>query len=396
MSDIFLSYKSEDKPKAQIIAGALEKKGYSVWWDLVIPVGRTFDEIIEKELDAAKCVVVLWSEKSVKAKWVITEAGEGDSRGILAPVLIEEVKPPLAFRRIEAAKLMDWDGTSDHAEFDLLLNSISGILGQSHKTVDMEKVEKTFTNSIGMDFVWIPAGEFDMGSNANESDMYDGEKPVGGRVYYPEAKPVHRVKISLAFYMGKYEVTQKQWNVVMRKNPSYFKGDNLPVEEVSWKDVQEFITKLNQREATYKYRLPTEAEWEYAARAGTTTSFSFGDDESKIGDYAWFDANSGGTTHEVGQKKPNPWGLYDMHGNVWEWIEDIYYDSYDGAPTDGSAWEREGWEGEYHHVIRGGCIESSLEGMHEAHRFYSIISPKTGFLKPGDHSNLGFRLVRDL
>lgn len=128
MSDIFLSYKSEDKAKAQTIAKALEQKGYSVWWDRIIPIGRTFDEIIEKELDASKCVVVLWSEKSVKSKWVITEAGEGDSRGILVPILIEEVKPPLAFRRIEAAKLMDWDGTSDHEEFDLLLDSIAGIL----------------------------------------------------------------------------------------------------------------------------------------------------------------------------------------------------------------------------------------------------------------------------
>jgi tetratricopeptide (TPR) repeat protein len=130
MSDIFLSYKSEDKAKAKIFAEALERHGYSVWWDRIIPPGRTFDEIIEKELDASKCVVVLWSGKSVQSKWVITEAGEGDNRGILIPVLIEEVKPPLAFRRIEAARLIDWQGTLTNPEFDLLLKAIGEKLGK--------------------------------------------------------------------------------------------------------------------------------------------------------------------------------------------------------------------------------------------------------------------------
>jgi hypothetical protein len=131
MSDIFLSYKSEDKERAQIIAEALELKGYSVWWDRIIPPGRRFSQVIQEELDAAKCVVVLWSKESVKSEWVETEASEGNRRRILIPVMIDDVLPPLAFRMIEAAKLMDWDGTSDHEEFDLLLESIAGILGQS-------------------------------------------------------------------------------------------------------------------------------------------------------------------------------------------------------------------------------------------------------------------------
>lgn len=128
MSDIFLSYKSEDKEKAQMIAEALESKRYSVWWDRIIPPGRRFHEIIEEELEKAKCVVVLWSEKSIKASWVITEASEGDRREILVPVLIEDVQPPLAFRLIEAAKLIDWDGTLPNYEFDLLLNSVGTLL----------------------------------------------------------------------------------------------------------------------------------------------------------------------------------------------------------------------------------------------------------------------------
>lgn len=131
MSDIFLSYKSEDKTKAQIIAEALEKKGYSVWWDRVIPPGRRFSKVIQEELDNAKCVVVLWSKESVKSGWVETEASEGDRRGILIPVLINDVLPPLAFRMIEAAKLIDWDGSLSDNEFELLSRSIARILGSA-------------------------------------------------------------------------------------------------------------------------------------------------------------------------------------------------------------------------------------------------------------------------
>ena len=110
----------------------------------------------------------------------------------------------------------------------------------------------------------------------------------------------------------------------MGDNPSRFKGDTMPVEHVSWEDAQKFIERLNAKEGGPKYRLPTEAEWEYAARAGTTTAYSFGANASQLGEYAWFSENSVSTMHPVGQKKPNPWGLYDMHGNVWEWVHDWY------------------------------------------------------------------------
>ena len=128
-------------------------------------------------------------------------------------------------------------------------------------------------------------------------------------------------------------------------------GDDLPVEQVSWDGVREFIRKLNEKEGTDKYRLPSEAEWEYACRAGTTTRYSFGDSESKLGDYVWYDDNAGSKAHPVGKKKPNPYGLYDMHGNVWEWVQDKYHSDYYVAPTDGSAWESgDGAD----RVIRGG------------------------------------------
>ncbi|MDR3159529.1 MAG: formylglycine-generating enzyme family protein [Zoogloeaceae bacterium] len=188
---------------------------------------------------------------------------------------------------------------------------LSGCSGQSGQTV---------TNSIGMEFVLIPAGSFMMGSADDDQYAVKNEKPA------------HWVTISQPFYLGKYEVTQGEWTAVMGDNPSYFKGRSNPVESVTWHDVQTFIERLNQKEGTNKYRLPTEAEWEYAARAGTTTRYSFGDDVDSLGRYAWHYDNSGNKTHPVGQKEPNPWGLYDMHGNVWELVQD-WEDDYSKSPV---------------------------------------------------------------
>ncbi|PYS93012.1 MAG: hypothetical protein DMF64_06825 [Acidobacteria bacterium] len=202
----------------------------------------------------------------------------------------------------------------------------------------------------GIEFVWIPAGSFMMGSENGGSDE----------------KPVHRVTIADGFYIGKYEVTQAQWQAVMGNNPSNFKGcDNCPVEQVSWDDAVSFIAKLNAQNDGYTYRLPTEAEWEYAARAGTTTAFAFGDSLSSEqanfdGDYPYGGAAKGvyRQTRPVGSFQPNAFGLFDMHGNVWEWCQDWYHGSYAGAPTDGSAW-LSGGEQKYR-MLRGG---SWLNGL---------------------------------
>lgn len=408
MSDIFISYSREDRGKANDIAEALKKQGFSVWWDRSILPGERFGTVIEEALDAAKCVIVLWSKISVSSDWVEAEASEGKQRGILIPVLIErDVKIPLPFRRTHAADLRDWEGKLPHLGFDNLLKAVAGILGspravqpgreikadeagkKQHQEEELlsqvqENIErrareyeewereeherpKTFTNSIGMKFTLIPAGEFNMGS-----EEYDSEKPV------------HKVKINNSFYLGTYLVTQREWKAVMGDNPSSVKGVKLPVEKVSWFEVQEFIFNLNEKEGTDKYRLPNEAEWEYACRAGTTTRYSFGDSESELGDYAWYDENSDGKTHPVGQKKPNSWGLYDMHGNVYEWVQDCWHDSYDGAPTDGSAWERAG----NNRVNRGGSWYDLARNRRSASRRYDI---------PYNCSHvLGFRLLREL
>jgi formylglycine-generating enzyme required for sulfatase activity len=210
-----------------------------------------------------------------------------------------------------------------------------------------------------------------MGSPSDEVGRFSNEGPV------------HHVTIENPFYMGRYEVTQKQWREIMGDNPSYLKADDLPVECVSWGDVHEFIKKLNEKEGTKKYRLPSEAEWEYACRAGTTTRYSFGDDESKLGDYAWYYENSEWKTHTIGQKEPNLWGLYDMHGNVWEWVQDKWHGNYNGAPTDGSAWES--GDGALR-IDRGGSWSNNARDCRSAVRG----------LIPGFYGcNLGFRLLRE-
>jgi formylglycine-generating enzyme required for sulfatase activity len=196
-----------------------------------------------------------------------------------------------------------------------------------------------YTNSIGMKFVLIPAGSFSMGSPEAEPGRSTDESPQ------------HLVTLTSAFYLGVTEVTQGQWQTIMGDNPSRFRDADRPVENVSWSDCQEFLRRLNEREKTDRYRLPSEAEWEYACRAGSSTRFSFGDDVglSATGDklryyfgdqrgdldsYAWYGNISGNQTHPVAQKKPNAWGLYDIYGNAAEWCADWYGPYPDSRVTD--------------------------------------------------------------
>jgi formylglycine-generating enzyme required for sulfatase activity len=225
--------------------------------------------------------------------------------------------------------------------------------------------DKTLVNSIGMELVLIPAGTFTMGSEDGESDE----------------RPARQVTISRPFYLGKYEVTQGQWQAIMGNNPSLFRGDpKLPVEQVWWSDVQAFIGKLNAKEGGNLYRLPTEAEWEYAARAGSTLAYGFGNEVSRLGEYAWYRDNAGGKTHPVGQLKPNAWGLYDMHGNVMEWVQDWY-----GRYSDKPVTDPQGSPSGSHRMRRGGAWNSVATVCRSSNR-YSVPGFRDDFL--------GFRLVR--
>jgi len=208
------------------------------------------------------------------------------------------------------------------------------------------KARTVTTNTIGMKLVYIPAGSFMMGSNSSAEKLVDEYKERGYQVTKSDFKdefPQHEVRISEGFWMGQTEVTQEQYESVMDDQPWSGEkhvqvGDDNPAVYVGWDDVNDFCKKLSQQEGK-TYRLPTEAEWEYACRAGTTTRFSFGDDGSFLGDYAWFYDNaynmeSQAYAHPVGQKKPNRWDLYDMHGNVEEWCSDSYdEDYYSNSPS---------------------------------------------------------------
>jgi formylglycine-generating enzyme required for sulfatase activity len=204
-----------------------------------------------------------------------------------------------------------------------------------------------YTN--GFQFVKIPAGSFNMGSDS-------------GKIY---EKPVHLVTIAYDFWMMETEVTQKQWIAVMGSNPSFWKGDSLPVESVTWQNCQTFIDSLNHLYPGKGYRFPTEAEWEYAARAGTDTFFPTGNDTVACGRAGWYKGNSGSRTHPGRLREANAFGLYDMIGNVAEWIADWWHDDYNGAPNDGSEWKVPA--GTFP-VKRGGASMTDINGCRAQNR----------------------------
>jgi formylglycine-generating enzyme required for sulfatase activity len=260
-----------------------------------------------------------------------------------------------------------------------------------------------WTNSIGMKLKLIPAGEFLMGSPESDPQASNDEKPQ------------HRVRISQPFYLGTHPVTRGQfhrfveatcyqteaekdgkggygWNAAAGKwvqdpkftwrSPGFDQTDDHPVVNVSWNDATAFSDWLSQQEGE-QYRLPTEAEWEYACRAGTTKRFSFGDNENALGQYAWYSANSNRQTHPVGEKKPNGFGLYDMHGNVWEWCADRYdADYYKQSP----AVDPRGPGAAAHRVVRGGGWDDAPLHARSACRYRD--TPEFRLI------NLGFRLAR--
>lgn len=249
------------------------------------------------------------------------------------------------------------------------------IEGRVNNKKKMDKATKSFSENLGEDIylemIYIPAGTFMMFSkNANDC-----------------GKPVHKVTLK-HFYLGKYQLTQAQYQTVTGKNPSSYQGKNNPVEKVSWYDAQEFCAELSKKTGK-KYRLPSETQWEYAARAGSATKYYFGDNENQLKQYAWYDDNSKNKTHPVGQKKPNQWGLYDMHGNVWEWCQDDYLNDYQindhqNAPKDGSPFINRDSK---HKVLRGGSFYDYSDECRSA--AYDFCNPRYDFC-----DRFGFRVMR--
>jgi formylglycine-generating enzyme required for sulfatase activity len=446
VSDIFLSYASPDRPRVKPLVDALRQQGWSVWWDRTILPGKTWDQVIEAALDDARCVIVLWSRASIQSHWVRTEADEAMRRRILVPALLDDVIIPLAFRRIQAANLVDWSGVLPSAGFDELARAVSEVLSnaaplaiaatapsanaesattvvaleaqnrdranaakkaEEERVVTQAKAEqraeaervaarrvegqrvareqaeaakgtesgaqtrghrtllliiggltlasvavlswyfathrhvlpspetKLVPGTVrenpkdGLAYVWIPPGRFNMGCSQGDSECSDDEKPS------------HPVSISKGFWMGQTEVTQDAYQRVMGQNPSHFNGAQRPVEQVTWNQASDYCGKV-------ALRLPTEAEWEYAARAGTGGA-RYGD----LDKVAWYTSKSKSSveTKPVRGLQPNLWGLYDMLGNVWEWVADWYGGNYEAGETTDPVGAQSGTG----RIVRGGA-----------------------------------------
>jgi len=363
---IFLCHSSGDKPEVRNLYQRLSSDGFDPWLDEedLLP-GQQWKVEIPKAVKTSDVVIVCLSHKAInkagyvqkEIKFALDKAEEQPEDTIsLIPLKLEECDVPERLQRWQWVNLFEEKG------YERLMSSLQ----MQAITAGVTQTKEIFTNSIGMKFKLIPAGEFMMGSGIHSSE-----------------KPIHKVTINEQFHLGTYSVTQREWKALMGTNPSYFRGDDLPVVNVSWDDVQKFIKKLNEKEGTGKYRLPSEAEWEYACRAGSITEYCFGDSKSKLGEYAWYADNSGGKTHPVGQKQPNQWGLYDMHGNVWEWVQDRWH--FYGASDDGSVWDD---GSSANRVVRGGGWRISARFCRSANRSNSL---------PFSHGyNFGFRLLQEL
>jgi formylglycine-generating enzyme required for sulfatase activity len=264
--------------------------------------------------------------------------------------------------------VISWKGSSETNQ--------AGISSESQSTSQVRDLPR-ITNSIGMKLVLIPKGTFMMGSPESEQGRNENENQ-------------HEVTLSKDYYLGVYEVTQAQYEKVMGKNPSHFQGAevgnenaDLPVENVSWDDAVEFCKKLSnlpeEKKAGREYRLPTEAEWEYACRAGSKTAYSFDDEKGLLPEYGWFDRNSSSRTHTVGLLEPSDWGVYDMHGNVWEWCSDWYDEYPKGAVSDPTGPK----EGSFR-VYRGGGWYLVAADCRSAYR---------GWYAPSYRNDSGFRVA---
>jgi formylglycine-generating enzyme required for sulfatase activity len=479
MADIFISYARGDRDSAERLARALQACGWSVWWDQTIPPGMSFPAVIEKELTAAGCVIVLWSRVSVASKWVKREARFADNRDKLIPALIAEIKPPFEFSEIHAASLIDWRANPSHPGFRQLVAAVADMVGTAAPRARLQRKGREGTwpkriavalvavlvifgigiavyeliqprirqkptplamngNSIPSlpasgpggstrktvaacpptcrphdvfkdcdvcpEMVVVPAGWFSMGSPPSEPDRERDEGPVS----YP-------VKIATPFAVGKYEITRgeyarfaersgrsgeggcwvwtgSKWNYDPAKswqNPGFVQRDDHPAVCVSWHDAQAYVEWLRS-ETGQDYRLLTEAEWEYVARADTSTLYWWGDE---IG---YKNANCAGCgsiwdneqTAPVNSFAANAFGVHDIHGNVWEWVADCYREDAYETHNDYPSMVADRQNSCETHVIRGGSWSDTPRLLRAANR---------AKYAPGARlDTIGFRVARTL
>ena len=396
MSDIFIGYSRNDFAIAEQLVQRLRREGWSVFIDQQTQVGQRWDKKIEKELHAARAVVVLWSITSRNSEFVLEEAEYGKRKEILFPVLIERVEYPYGFGRIHTAELIDWSNQTQHAGLLQLLQALQAHLHSANAEPPQSaasiqsipfaekailKPGQTFRDKLqlggeGPLMRIIPAGRFLMGSPEDEPGRGDNESPQ------------HEVQIATPFALGVYAVTFGEYDmfcqITKRKNThdALWGRGNRPVINVSWHDAQACCEWLSEQTQQH-YRLPSEAEWEYACRAGTESSYFTG---HRIAPHqANYDAKQ---TLPVGSFPHNAFGLYDMHGNVWEWTQDCWHDNYNNAPNDGPAWLKNSAGDCDRRVIRGGSWYGDPQFLRSA------IRVKNG--TDDTYDRIGFRIARVL
>ncbi|MFZ1343567.1 SUMF1/EgtB/PvdO family nonheme iron enzyme [Thiothrix eikelboomii] len=351
MPKIFISYARDQSHGENLAAEAqqqLQAAGFEVFRDVIgLKPGDKWYSKLEFELETSAAVVLIVSEKVRTSKWVHNEISMAEELGLpVIPVFAEKVRSPLWLRHLHALDFCV------HCNWPALMAALPAVTVSAGSTAALKTAtpsKPAWASASGKDqygvyadlefkgivqrFRFIEAGTFWMGSLEDEEGRYDDEI-------------LHQVTLSQAFWLADTACTQAWWQAVMGNNPAYFKGDQNPVEQVSWEDAQSFIQKLKQQVSGLSLRLPTEAEWEYACRAGTRTPFSFG---GTISEQQVNFGNHLGKAVSVKSYPANPWGLYEMHGNVWEWCEDGYADYPPQAVTD-----PRGAPASSYRVLRGG------------------------------------------
>lgn len=408
MADVFVSYKREDRDRVETVVAGIKSAGFSVWWDERITPQGEWDDTIARELDAARSVLVLWSEASISSKWVRTEAHYANEHGKLVPALLDDCRLPLSFMLNQTANISRWQGDPDDSHWRKLLSWIEELAtaaraGDDEPDANLKQWRNTFGTTEFGEVIFdgatisrrtaggtffrddeesplmcvLPAGSFAMGSTDNDPDRRDSERPR------------HVVEFAFPFAIGVYPVTFDDWETIRSRElidyepaDSGWERGRRPAINVSWSDARAFAAALSQMTGE-PYRLPSEAEWECACRAGTSGPFAF--DEGINADNANFAEAGPAATTDVGSYPPNRFGLYDMHGNVREWVQDLWHNDYTGAPSDGLPWSS--GHGAMH-VLRGGSWLDAPWFLRSAARGRGGEHDRTNFI--------GFRIARDI